>query len=503
MLVILSLAYGSFGDILESARLAKRIIDVLRSAGSSSSKRQQIISTLEGMHDDMSTLSTLDFHSSLEVQYLDRLATEVALCRSLMDRFYARINQSNSVLGRVLMALSEETELASWKTQISERRRALHRLLHLLNSECLAAIGDQLGLVGSQMQYVGSRVDSVEAQVQNVGVEVRSVGLIVTNYLSDEVSHMRSQILEFGTDVERMIARMSLHDVLDSVFFVMDPLGRPITIQLSHCDNFSDLDRILKAFLHNRPQAGGRYVERGDYSIVSPEGRNVLPVHFAAELRAGIQFDMSIVKRSIITQSIELQKPTAQKCPYCQYTNPDAAEGSWINCSNSRCERKYQISSGEVLKTEEINSPQIVNGQQEDQTELFRLVQFVYTLPPPRKQNVVCDACRSRKHCLSKNYPCTYYVQQVTREKKLNTFSLKPKDLSSASTIQPEHVNNGGSDILPMPLPPTLNTVCDACRSRKHCLSKGYPCTYYVQQATTGRKKRRNTMGHAHIMDVT
>ncbi|KAJ7190262.1 hypothetical protein GGX14DRAFT_606084 [Mycena pura] len=329
MLVTLSLAYGSFGDILESARLAKRIIDVLRSAGSSSSKRQQIISTLEAMHDDMSTLSTLEsFHSSsLEVQYLDKLSTEVALCRSLMDRFYARINQSNSVLGRVLMALSEETELASWKTQISERRRALHRLLHLLNSKRLATIGDQLGRVESQMQYVGSRVDSVESQVQNVGVEVRSVGLIVTNCLSDEVSHMKSQIREFGTEVERMIAKMSLHDVSDSVFFVMDPLGRPMTIQLSHCDNFNDLDRILKAFLHNRPQAGGRYVERGDYSIVSPEGRNVLPVHFAAELRAGIQFDMSIVKRSIITRTIELQKPTAQKCPYCQYTNPDAAEG--------------------------------------------------------------------------------------------------------------------------------------------------------------------------------
>ncbi|KAL5512814.1 hypothetical protein ACEPAG_3080 [Sanghuangporus baumii] len=53
------------------------------------------------------------------------------------------------------------------------------------------------------------------------------------------------------------------------------------------------------------------------------------------------------------------------------------------------------------------------------------------TLPPPRRQNVACDACRTRKvrctqlpgqdkcqHCISKNYPCTHYVQQQTSEKK-------------------------------------------------------------------------------------
>ncbi|KAJ6598697.1 hypothetical protein B0H10DRAFT_2196649, partial [Mycena sp. CBHHK59/15] len=163
-----------------------------------------------------------------------------------MDRFYAKINQSNSVLGRVLMALSEESELASWRTQISERRRALHLLIQSLISERLADVGDQLGRVGSQVQYVGSRVDRVEAQVQNVGAEVHNAGLVVSNYLRDEVSRMRSEIRQVESDIERMIARMSLHDILDSVFFVMDPVGRPIVIQLSHCDSFNDLDRILR-----------------------------------------------------------------------------------------------------------------------------------------------------------------------------------------------------------------------------------------------------------------
>ncbi|KAJ7645457.1 hypothetical protein DFH06DRAFT_1211392 [Mycena polygramma] len=70
------------------------------------------------------------------------------------------------------------------------------------------------------------------------------------------------------------------------------------------------------------------------------------------------------------------------------------------------------------------------------------------TLPPPRKQNTACDACRSRKvkcnrlpgqdkcqHCLSKNYPCTHYVQQATSEKKRSTtLSRRPRNLSSTST---------------------------------------------------------------------
>ncbi|KAJ7044007.1 hypothetical protein C8F04DRAFT_1071288 [Mycena alexandri] len=73
------------------------------------------------------------------------------------------------------------------------------------------------------------------------------------------------------------------------------------------------------------------------------------------------------------------------------------------------------------------------------------------TLPPPRKQNTACDACRSRKvkcnrlpgqdkcqHCLSKNYPCTHYVQQATSEKKRSTtISRRPRNLSSASSTSP------------------------------------------------------------------
>ncbi|CAA7261362.1 unnamed protein product [Cyclocybe aegerita] len=73
------------------------------------------------------------------------------------------------------------------------------------------------------------------------------------------------------------------------------------------------------------------------------------------------------------------------------------------------------------------------------------------TLPPPRKQNTACDACRSRKvkcnrlpgqekcqHCLSKNYPCTHFVQQATSEKKRSSaVNRRPRNISSAGANVP------------------------------------------------------------------
>lgn len=76
------------------------------------------------------------------------------------------------------------------------------------------------------------------------------------------------------------------------------------------------------------------------------------------------------------------------------------------------------------------------------------------SLPPPRKQNIACDACRSRKvkccklpgqdkcqHCMSKNYPCTHYVQQATSEKKRNGAARRPRGISTSSSHSP--VENG------------------------------------------------------------
>ncbi|KIY67126.1 hypothetical protein CYLTODRAFT_397715 [Cylindrobasidium torrendii FP15055 ss-10] len=79
------------------------------------------------------------------------------------------------------------------------------------------------------------------------------------------------------------------------------------------------------------------------------------------------------------------------------------------------------------------------------------------SLPPPRKQNTACDACRSRKvkchridanspcqHCISKNYPCTNHIQQATSDKKRGGVPSRRK-----TSLPPQTIEN---------MPPNFNT---------------------------------------------
>ncbi|KAH9936645.1 uncharacterized protein B0H18DRAFT_974835 [Fomitopsis serialis] len=90
------------------------------------------------------------------------------------------------------------------------------------------------------------------------------------------------------------------------------------------------------------------------------------------------------------------------------------------------------------------------------------------TLPPPRKQNTACDACRARKvkcnqlpgldkHCLSKNYPCTHFVQAATTEKKRSAAaSRRPRALSGTITTPaqiPTASSSRGPTVIEQPTP--------------------------------------------------
>ncbi|KAJ7823448.1 hypothetical protein B0H13DRAFT_2681444 [Mycena leptocephala] len=316
-LVAAALTFGSFGDILEAAKIAKHIVDVLRNGASDSEarRRQKLISTLEGICDDMAKLTFL-FDAGC---FTDRLCAEVDLCRSLLDEFYAKINSYKAaglrgLLGRTWMVAVEEKELASWRAQISERRAALHDLLCSLNSIQLHDVSDQVRRVGSQVQYIGSRVDSIKAQVQEVG----TLGVILSTYLSSQVSQQGSEIREAVSEIrqvctggQQLPGTMSLRNIPDPVFFIMDPLGRPITVQLSHCSSFHDLDRILKAYLSTCPDAGSQYVNRGDYNIVSTEGTIVPRSNFRRAVGAWMKFEMSIIKRMPDPSRQEIH----QSCP--------------------------------------------------------------------------------------------------------------------------------------------------------------------------------------------
>ncbi|KAH9161152.1 hypothetical protein EDB89DRAFT_2032283 [Lactarius sanguifluus] len=129
------------------------------------------------------------------------------------------------------------------------------------------------------------------------------------------------------------------------------------------------------------------------------------------------------------------------------------------------------------------------------------------TLPPPRKQNIACDACRQRKvkchqlpgqpkcqvccysshrtqpvltrcnqHCIVKNYPCTHHAQQATSERKrISTVNRRPRAYTTASPQQsqptPERTAYTASPSAPSP----------------------QSTPFHYHQATFGPPVRRNT----------
>ncbi|KAH7913412.1 hypothetical protein BJ138DRAFT_1178081 [Hygrophoropsis aurantiaca] len=115
------------------------------------------------------------------------------------------------------------------------------------------------------------------------------------------------------------------------------------------------------------------------------------------------------------------------------------------------------MQNGEQSRNDNAHSfsqPGLVLPTQSVQNQIHELAK---TLPPPRKQNTACDACRSRKvkcnrlpgqekacqHCLSKNYPCTHFVQQATSEKKRGAAARRPRGLSTSSRSMVPPVNFG------------------------------------------------------------
>ncbi|XP_006462704.1 hypothetical protein AGABI2DRAFT_193809 [Agaricus bisporus var. bisporus H97] len=89
-------------------------------------------------------------------------------------------------------------------------------------------------------------------------------------------------------------------------------------------------------------------------------------------------------------------------------------------------------------------------------------------------------------------------------------------NLSLPNQLMQNHIHELAKSLpVPQPAPRKQNTACDACRSRKvkcnripgqekrqHCLAKNYPCTHYVQQATSEKKRlavnRRRNLSSAN-----
>ncbi|KAF7359764.1 hypothetical protein MVEN_00701100 [Mycena venus] len=283
-----------------------------------------------------------------------------------MARLCAEIAPSKAVFAYLWSVFSVERVLASWRAQMADHRAVLSGQLQLL----LVA----LSIDGRQhLQRMASQIQSVGSEVERVRSEVCETGSLIMATTARQISDAESNIMQ------RLIQGMNLHHASVAMFSVTDPLGRSIPISLAHCGDFEALDRMLKACVFNRPEAGARYVERGDYNLFLPEGTIVRRVDFARTVKSGTQLDMSIIKRPRF-----YRVPDLEECPYCNEENSKATSNEWIHCSNRQCGRRYQISAKEVEEIEEIYSPQLLTKRdetraQEEDIDLFHLVEIQAT----------------------------------------------------------------------------------------------------------------------------
>ncbi|KAJ6512592.1 hypothetical protein C8R45DRAFT_960818 [Mycena sanguinolenta] len=412
-----------YGDIKETLALAYRLYAILHSGGEPSGEIKKVLQVLKSLYDDTATLMKyLETNSSTNLSpdaqtIFNGMSAELQSCESLMKKLYTQVGQSNSFFTRIWLAVSEKA-LASWRAEMAEHRAIFHTHLesllavpstqvsqhhqtvnirieggrggrggdgrkhgtggggghgegprlyiradHLaMNNHVLSAEGNQ------QLEYIGSYVQYIESGVERVEDLTRA-----------GFAHQASQMSNFGSQFQQFMQSMNLRQVSEAVFSVTDPLGRPIPISLAHCGDFDALDRMLKACIFNRPEAGARYVERGDYNLFLPEGTIVRRIDFARTVKPGMELDMSIIKRQ---QS--RHKPDLKECPYCYVKNPRPTKNKWIHCSNHQCGRRYQISAKAAEEIEEIYSPQLLTKrdaiqQEEEDTDLFRLVEIQAT----------------------------------------------------------------------------------------------------------------------------
>ncbi|KAJ7817773.1 hypothetical protein B0H14DRAFT_2601834 [Mycena olivaceomarginata] len=396
-LLAFALTYGSFGDIKETFAMAWRLYKILRDRGGSSDEIQKVLKVLECHRADIATLISLLQTDSPPngQQYVNNISAELDWCHSHMAKLCAEIAPSKAVFAYFWSAFSVERALASWRAQMADHRAVLSGQLQLLLVALSIDGHQQLQRMASQIQYVG-------AEVERVRSEVRETGSLIMATTARQISDAESNIMQ------RLIQGMNLHYVSVAMFSVTDPLGRSIPISLAHCGDFEALDRMLKACIFNRPEAGARYVERD----------------FAQTVKSGTQLDMSIIKRPRFPHTLD-----PEKCPYCNEENPKTTGNEWIHCSNHQCGRRYQISvklADKIEAIEEIYSPQLLTKgdetwtqeQQKENTDLFRLVEIQATY------DFTLTGCNSPSHRLHSAGSEFSHLQMCTHLSDLLQFFL-------------------------------------------------------------------------------
>jgi hypothetical protein len=132
-------SYGSFGDLIETARLAVKIVRILRDGGKMSRERLALAADLQTLNSDLIILECvasgvpLDPSCSRFLSVLLRIRSEVDLCRAILAQFLENLSVPRGILGNIFLAVVEDNELAKFRGLISVPLNNIHTLILTLN----------------------------------------------------------------------------------------------------------------------------------------------------------------------------------------------------------------------------------------------------------------------------------------------------------------------------------------------------------------------------------
>ncbi|KAJ7456185.1 hypothetical protein FB451DRAFT_1512625 [Mycena latifolia] len=241
-----ALAYGSFGDIVDTIKLVVQIAQTIHRGGQMSDKRREVVLELKALFADLDTLRQLALSVPLDASpgqmlFIRRICADVQACRGVLRHFLAKITAPLSVLQMLSAAFSEQRDLAEFRAKIGRHQESL-RMWQLMLS---LALGLE---ISNHVQRLGSRVEHVGNHLQGLGRQL-------------SVYHETLPIPR---------------GVIEDMIFVADFIGGTIQIPLRYCYSYGDLRRIVEAtFCHTV-----EFRSASGYMILLPNGQPIIAFDF-------------------------------------------------------------------------------------------------------------------------------------------------------------------------------------------------------------------------------
>ncbi|KAJ7118536.1 hypothetical protein C8R43DRAFT_94299 [Mycena crocata] len=265
-------AYGSFGDLLATVQLVISIVSFLQRSGKPSTQCAETLQELKILGSDLSRLTTLpalDSTSPIAMYTASKIQEEVRQCHKMLRRFMAKISPSG-LLQRLLWAVAEEKELASFRMQLIDRRVSLGLVVGLMNSGALDAIRE--------------RVDEVR-----VSVQLADLGI---NYLHAGVDDLSQQIKLYHEQLVAVINRIprGTSDETFVVSIIGTTIRADVLIPLVFCEKLQDLKRLLRTYMRRKNDVSYFCYGMRPYFIVSDNNSRQVPSN--KSLKAGEQLKL-------------------------------------------------------------------------------------------------------------------------------------------------------------------------------------------------------------------